>query len=66
MKLQLLVLALALRVCWGPGQCGTYLGRHKAVAGGREVVNYYVVRLKNGTVALIEPDLILNPNPKEK
>lgn len=56
---RLLLIAAVLRVCWGPDprMCGEFLGRREFKAGGAWV-NYYVVRLADGSVSLIEPDLI--------
>ncbi len=50
-------------ICWGPHQCGQYLGRKQLKAGGLITINYYVIRLTDGTVALIEPELIEKGKP---
>ncbi len=57
-----------LLVCWGPERymCGEYIGRKELVAGGMFTINYYVVRLADGKIAYIEPDLITDSNIKPK
>jgi len=57
---RMLIIAAILKVFWGsaPDQNGVYLGRKELIAGGSVKINYFVVRLKDGTVAFIEPEMI--------
>lgn len=68
MKTTLFTLAMMLRVCWGPlhTQCGDYLGRYSVKRGDGATISYYVVRLSDKTVSLVEPDLILAINRESK
>lgn len=62
-----LLLAIMLRICWGPlpTECGDLLGRLELPAGAEhKLINYYVVRLADGSQCLVEPELVNAINPK--